>query len=248
MRALRDLFPQFFDPRAPLLFLVGSLALAVLSNAVYELLRAAVGDSPGALAAITTLAALVFVGVVYAFQRIGEAVARHRLAGQSLVAPEQRAEAHAGLVLPVGLNPDGPEAAILAYHARGERLRHCWLIVSPEVERSSKLGDLRQWLNEHNVEDHLLRVRDANQADESYAAVRAGIAAARATGGAAPLIVDITSGVKAMTAGMVLACRDEAVPIQYLPATRDAAGNPRPWTGVQPMQVQVRGVGAEETL
>lgn len=244
MRPLRELFPLFFDPRAPLLFLVGSLALSILGTAVYELLAQAFGVAPQTLVAILVGATAIFVFVAWSVQRLVGALQRRGGAGDTLVSEEQRAEPHAALILPVGLNREGPERNLISFHLRAGTLRHCWLIVSPEVAVSSKLADLRQWLLERNVETHLLQVSDANQADQSYTAVRDGIRAARNTRGAEPLLVDITSGVKAMTAGMVLACRDEGVALQYLPSVRDDAGNPRVGQVTQPMKVQVGEGGA----
>lgn len=224
-QGLSELFALFFDPRVPVLFLLGSIVLAILGNGIYDLILAFVGETPQTLGYLAVGALLIFIGIVLGFWALLRA--RSRRISLALP-PEQQAEPHAGLILPVGLNPQGAEREIIRWHLRDCVLRHCWMIVSPEVEQSQKFNDLRFWLMEQNVEPHVLRLSDPNQAHQSYAVVKSGLQAARQLLADAPVIVDITGGLKPMTAGAVLACRDEGVPLQYLVSARDMAGNPDP--------------------
>lgn len=245
--SLNDLFRQFLETRAPLLFLIGSLALAIFGNAVYELLTRTFGATPEFLIALVIGAVLIFAFVAVGFRRIATALDRRRVIVQNRVGADQQAEPHAGLILPVGLNPRGAEAAIIAWHRRGATLRHCWLLVSPEVERNAKFGDLRQGLLEGGVTPHVIGIDDAIEAGDVYRRVQAAIAEARRFADAAPLIADITGGTKAMTAGTLLACLEAGVPTQYWSAPRDQDGNPRLVEEGSPMKVVVRTVVAEES-
>lgn len=239
---LGDLFRPFLETRAPLLFLVGSIALALLGNAVYELLTQSFGATPEFLIALVIGAVLVFAFVALAFRRLVRALDRRRVVAQNQVGADQLAEPHAGLILPVGLNPRGAEAAIIAWHRRGAALRHCWLLVSPEVADNVKFGNLRQGLLDGGTTPHIVMIDDAIQAGEVYGRVRDAIAEARRFTDATPLIADITGGTKAMTAGTLLACLEADVATQYWSTARDREGNPRMVEDGCPMKVVVRTV------
>lgn len=240
--SLNDLFRPFLETRAPLLFLIGSIALAILGNAIYELLTSTFGATPEFLIALVIGAVLIFAFVAANFRSLVRAIERRRVVAQNRVEPDQQAEAHAGLILPVGLNPRGAEAAIIAWHRRGAVLRHCWLLVSPEVVHNPKFGDLKQGLLDGGVMPHVVMLDDAIQAGQVYAQVREAIAEARRFADAAPLIADITGGTKAMTAGTLLACLEADVPTQYWSTPRDRQGNPRLVEDGCPMKVVVRTV------
>lgn len=240
--SLSELFRPFLETRAPLLFLIGSLALAILGNAVYELLTSTFGATPEFLIALVIGAVLIFAFVAVGFRRLLRALDARQVVVRNVVAPDQQADPHAGLILPVGLNPRGPEAAIIAWHQRNATLRHCWLLVTPEVERNAKFGDLKQSLLERGVTPHIVPLDDSVQAEQVYGQVRATITQARQFADARPLIADITGGTKAMTAGTLLACLGAAVAVQYWSVPRDSGGNPRLAEDGRPMKVVVRMV------
>lgn len=243
--SLNSLFRQFLETRAPILFLIGSIALALLGNAIYELLTSTFGATPEFLIALVIGAILIFAFVALAFRRLLRALDRRRVVVQNAVRPDQQAEPHAGLILPVGLNPRGAEAAIIAWHQRGAALRHCWLLASLEVKQNPKFGDLRQALLERGVTPHIVTIGDAVQAEQVYTRVRDAIAEARLFVDAAPLIADITGGTKAMTAGTLLACLEAGVAVQYWSVPRDSDGNPRLVEEGSPMKVVVHPVFEE---
>jgi len=238
--SLSDLFRQFLETRAPLLFLIGSIALAILGNAIYELLTTSFGATPVFLIALVIGAALIFAFVTVAFRRLLQAIEQQRVVVRNRVRPDQLAGRHAGLILPVGLNPRGAEAAIIAWHQRNAVLRHCWLLASPEVLRNPKFGDLKQGLLDHGTLPHVVELDDSIQVDEVYAKVRAAIVEAQRFPDAAPLIGDLTGGTKAMTAGMLLACLEAGVATQYWSVPRDQDGNPRLVQEGSPMKVVVQ--------
>ena len=238
--SLNDLFRSFLETRVPLLFLVGSIALAILGNAIYELLTSTFGATPEFLIALVIGAVLIFIFVTVGFQQLLRTLDARKVVRND-VRPDQQAEPHAGLILPVSLTHPGPEATIIAWHQRDATLRHCWLLVTPEVEREGKkLGNLRQGLFERGVTPYNVPLPDSVQADHVYTQVQDTIRRARQLTDAHPLIADITGGTKAMTAGTLLACLDSDVAVQYLSTPRDSTGHPRRVEDALPMKVVTR--------
>lgn len=235
---LTDLFALFFDPKVPILFIVGSIMLAVIGNGIYDLVLLWFGESASTITIIVLSATLIFIAITLGFWAI---VHRYQVDTDTLVPPEQEAQPHAGLILTVGPDPRAAARSIIEWHLREATLRHCWLIVTPDVQTKQHFKDLRFWLMECNVVPHTLSIADPEQVDASYTAVRQGIAQARKLLGDAAIIVDITGGLKPMTAGTVLACRDLGIPMQYLKARRDESGHPLPDSS-RPMMVEVQRV------
>ncbi len=241
---LTDLFALFFDPKVPVLFLVGSIMLAVIGNGVYDLLLQSFGTTLPTVATIVVTATLILIGVTLGFWVL---VHRYRVQDEILVPPEQEAQPHTGLILTVGPDPQSAARSIMEWHLKDATLRHCWLMVTPSVEQSQHYKDLRYWLIEQNVVPHVLLITDPEQVDASYTAVKQAIMQARQIVGDKSIIVDITGGLKPMTAGMVLACRELSTAMQYLKARRDDTGRIIPHTA-RPMMVEVKRVPpGEET-
>lgn len=232
-----DLLRLFLETRVPALFLIGSLALAILGNAVYELLTAVFGATPQFLIALIASAVLIFAFVVAGFQRLLRGLKRR---GGTTVAPDRQASPHPGLILPVSPNPQAADADILAWHQRAATLRHCWLLASPSVASSERFRDLKQALLERNVTPHPVLLEDELRADRVYAKVRDAINEAVPVRDAWPLIADITGGNRVMIAGILLACLDAGVPVQYWVSPRDRRGNPLPSEESCAMEVVVR--------
>ncbi len=237
-RRWTEFFALFFDPTVPLAFVIGSLAIAVAGSALYTLLSVLVGtDVPSQLQLLIGSLAIVIVSVLLLRQAVGLWMRRQRK-GVLIVPENEQAQAHTSLMLPVGLNPSGAERAVISHHAHSGTLRHCWLLITPQVEASTKFGDLRQYLLDSNVEAHVLKVANANQVYESYAGALDAIRAAQATRGAWPLIADITGGTAVMSVGIALAAREQGVPIQYYPASYQAGtGGVNPDSASAPLLV-----------
>ena len=73
-----DLLTLLSDPRFPLLFVLGSIVLALLGNAVYDLIVAFLGDSPPTYVGLIVVAGLIFVLLSRWFRELLAAVARRR--------------------------------------------------------------------------------------------------------------------------------------------------------------------------
>lgn len=245
-RRWNEQFALFFDPTVPIAFIVGSLALAVAGSALYSVLSAWIGvDAPSQLWLLAG-SLLAVIAAVLALRQAVRLWVQRQGRGQLVVPPEQRAEAHASLILPVGLSPTGAEPAIIGYHARNGVLKHCWLLVSREVEASKKLGDLRQLLLDSGAEPHIVRVASIYELAESYTAALDAIRAARATRGALPLIADMTGGTAVMSVGLALAAREQGVPLEYYGANyRVETGSVDTTSGTAP-QLVAFVAGAQE--
>lgn len=238
--SLQDLFRPFLETRAPALFLVGSIALAILGNAIYELLTSTLGASPATLIALIVSAVLVFAFVALGFRRIVRALETRRNIGP--VAPDRQADPYPGLILNVGLSKPGPERAIIQWHARNGMLEHCWLIVTPQVKQKAvdKLSDLRHFIEASNALPHIIEVDDALQVDQIYKTMRGVLQVAAQMPKAQPLIADITGGNKPMTAGLLLACLESQTAMQYWHVPRDARGEPLVTQEATAMQIVVQ--------
>lgn len=215
-QSLNDLFALFFDPRVPVLFVVGSIVLAIVGNGTYDLLLRWLGDTPQTIVAVIVGAILILVFVLLGFQALLRA--RHRALGTQL-SQDEIANPHAGLVLFVsaGELEQGSEKHAIDHHLQENQLRHCWLIETPESAQKSLL--LKGYLEDRNVRTHPIPIQHGYQARLAYDAIRQALQEAQQIAEALPVIVDITAGARPVAAGAVLACRDQQVPMEYVLGT-----------------------------
>lgn len=208
-RRLNEIFASLFDPRVPLLFLLGSLVLAVLSNGIYDLIVELLGPLPGRLWYVVSGALLALALLVLTLLRV---VREHVAPVQ--IAPDQRADPQAGLVLLVSENPQAAAEAAVAFHMAGGKLRHCVLLVThSSVENANRIEAMLRGGNDA-VEVSRVTLSDAFAVQPAYRAVEQALQLLEAQLG--QVSVDITGGTKLMTAGAVLACRDYGVPMEYV--------------------------------
>jgi hypothetical protein len=205
---------QITDPGVPLMFLFGTVLLAVLGNAVYDLLVSALGSGllPLALLTVGTLGllGLISAGLWLWFRaRSGQLTVEVR-PGRALEV------GYPGLVLFVSERREGAERAAIERHIELGALQRLWLIVSPEAGDSA--AELERWLQREPggsaVEVTKLPLGDAFEAADAYTAVQTALELAGDL--IDRTIVDITSGTKFMSVGAVLACRDYGVPMEYV--------------------------------
>jgi hypothetical protein len=218
---IRDIFALFFDPRLPLLFVVGSIVLAVLGNAIYSLLTFYTGSEPTALIGIIVSALLIFAAVVAGFRAVVRLLQRAPISAN--IPQEDRAEPHVGLMILVSQNPTAAEQAMITFHHQRQTLKHCWLIVSPETHQ--RVQSLQYELSEKNITPHLVPISDANQALVVFDSISMALLEAQRTVPSDQLIVDITGGTKIMTTGAVLAALHHKIALQYAVTPRDKDGN-----------------------
>ena len=235
----REIFARFFDPGVPYLFLIGAVFLAIVGNGTYDLLQDVFGSTFATRLGIVGVSLIIGVGIIFGFSVW---LAARWQPGKTAVPPEQTAEPKAALVLLISTNPQGAEMDIVTFHMADHTLRHCWLIVSPDVRRSGKAASLEAALTEANVAPHPLHLADVNQVDLAYEVIEKAIKEASEEVGLAEVIVDVTGGTKLMSIGAALACRDNNVPLQYMATRKEPDGSPIPNTSV-PMKVELGTVG-----
>lgn len=241
-----DLLTLLFDPRFPLFFVVGSIVMALLGNATYDLIVGLLGASPPTYLSLIAVAGLIFLVLSRWFRELVRA-ARRRQPPAVRLPDEERAPPQPALVLLVGLGPlgRGPEWPVIEWHLQGAELRRCWLIVSPEGEEFAE--ELRYRLSERDVRAEVVVVDGANQAAAVYRATRASLRAAREVYGER-VAVNITGGTKPMSAGAVLACLELGGVLEYLVTVRRPAGEPIAEALPQAMRLRLGGAQAEEAL
>lgn len=210
---LNDLFALFFDPRVPVLFVLGSIVLAIVGNGVYDLLLGWFGTTPQTIGAVTVGAVLVMIFIIVGFQALLRA---RQMRVETLVPEEQEAIPHPNLVLFVSAAnlEQGNEQHALACHMQDHTLRHCWLIASPEATRNAR--ELKYRLEDQNVEAHIILIKNGYQARQAYDAVHEAVQQAWGLRTPGALMVDITAGARPMVVGAVLACREYRLPMEYV--------------------------------
>lgn len=219
IRSTNELFALFFDPKVPAAFTIGTLAVAVAGSALSELLKMWLGTSPLAQGILFIGSLLVVALSVLILRQAVHFWLRHQERSKLVVPEHQQVPGLGGLILPLGVNPGGAEQAIIVWHVRRGTLRHCWLLVSPEARDTTKFGNIKQWLQEQNVEVHTIDVEDVYQAAASYRATLQALDEAQGLErrGAWPALVDVTSGTAVMSVGIALAARERGAAIQYYP-------------------------------
>jgi hypothetical protein len=212
-RRLSDLFALFFDPRVPILFVLGSIVLAIVGNGVYDLLLGWFGSTPQTIGAVTVGSVLVMGFIILGFRALVHARA---VRFETLVPEEQEARPHPNLVLFVSAGDleHGNEQHALARHLKEQTLRHCWLIASPEAARNAR--ELKYRLEDQNVEAHIIPVEDAYHARKAFDAVHEALQQMKGLRVTGPLMVDITAGARPMAVGAVLACWRHRLPMEYV--------------------------------
>ena len=216
----------FFSPATILPFLVGSLFLALLGNATYDILKNTIGTETPALLKIAVLALVIFIlCVVTVMAIISRRVDRFKY--DRPVIYKRQPKKYPGLILLVSKAETCRTA--IAYHQ--PQLRQCWLICSVQ-----SLGTAREVMREFPevcLDDPIV-INDVHDPIEFRDVINS-IYADRLPAGWKPS--DIIADYAGMTAhgsvGMVLANLMTDRPLQYTPAnvnpeTEDIVGSLEP--------------------
>jgi hypothetical protein len=220
LRRWNEIFALFFDPRVPYAFTVGLLASAVAGSSLHAILTAIVGTSLLGQFGLFLAALVMLLISVFTIRRAVLFWAQRAARGKLVVPKNKQAVLRGGLILLVGLSKQGAERSIVDWHIRHGQLRHCWLLISPDVGKAPKLGDLRQYLLDNNVECHLIDIVDAFDPEQVRLATRAALIEAQSlhARGSWPATVDITAGTAAMSVGAAIAALQVGVELAYYPA------------------------------
>jgi hypothetical protein len=234
----------FFSPETILPFLLGSVFLAVLGNAVYDILKNLIGATTPELLRIAFGAFLVFMASVCL---VAWLVSRKlsRLTNANAILSKRKPEQHRGLILLV--SREEPCHKAMRYHL--PRLKRCWLICSTQtLEIAEKLRQEfpRVCLDEPIVINDIydpLEFRD--QIDDIYANLPMGWLDRE-------VITDYVGMTAHGSVGVVLACSGTDRPLQYTPALFDSKTK-QPLSSVDPIEIVLepdprQGNGHRSTL
>jgi hypothetical protein len=237
----------FLSPeRSVARYIIGTAALTVAIQIVYDLAKTPFGLLGGVI-----LAALLIVIVVLIL------LLDARLARQRLTAPVARPAApHKGLIVLV--SPGKLDVPLQSIQHHAQLLQHCWLIASQgsgqdclaSQRTAAELAEQIR-LRWPKVEVHYGSDYQADPDDvvSAWKLVDQIYAAAPQFDLAAPdILADITGGLKPMTAGMALACLAPERDMQYMKTVRDENGEPQrgaPLIAVQISTQEIHGAGGQ---
>lgn len=255
LNSLNKLVMPLLEPGGvPVLFMIGTTLLALLGNAVYDLVKEYVGTAWGVL--VVAVAVLALLVVLLAVLRL--------LLGRRLDVREVRRRPALVALVSQGKLSTNPALTAIKFHHRGledehsdQVLRHCWLVASPRPDEEPEqrgtgepyqsswknAQDLRALYEPQGVDVQIKTVNPEDPQsvfhaiDQIYRQVTALHLKSE------DVIADFTGGTKVMTAAMVLSCTPAGRDVQYLkPRHLLPDGRYDPAEGSEPRWVDL-GVG-----
>lgn len=211
-------------------FILGAVALGVFSNFVFSLAYDPASFTWRGLFGVV-LAIGLLVGLAYSAYRY-DLASNRRAAAVKVQVREDASAPGSGLIWLLSLgNLDLPLFAIRYHHVQPHepRLRHCWVLLTPEVQRAQTFERLETRVEElgYEVKLHPVMLK-ADTAQETLDAVNTvylvAAKGAEISLDAQQIVSDITGGNKQMTTGMVTACLSHGWPLEYVISQRDAEG------------------------
>lgn len=215
-------------------FVLGVLALGVLSNLLYDAVASRGGvDGGDALRALLAAGALIVLA--YAAYRYDLFRAWRAFGFRPTIDEQRRAPPHAGLIWL--LSPGSIELPLFAinYHyvgGDGAVLRHGWVLITRGAQSAftalnERVSELGLKVDLHPVYLNAETIEATHHEVDAIFRTQAGLV------GLSPeqIIADLTGGLKPMTAGMVLACLPHGRALEYIESDRNpASGQPIPGT------------------
>ncbi len=222
---------NFFDPnRSVLMFIIGTAALTLVLQAIYDFTNEPGQWQGGYWLALASLVVAVTALVISSLRR--------PVPGRVDLSEELKPTARKGLILLVGPTL-GAAPASIGYHRAV--LEHCWVVVSKAalptaVSLEKQFAGSRLQL--HHGSQYVV---DEDEIESTYDLIVHIINNEAPQYGltTADLIADITGGLKPMTAGMTLACLARRCDMQYMKSLRDDAGQWLPQAEPEPIQIDV---------
>jgi len=200
-----------FTPEALVPFLIGSLALAVLGNAVYQLLANRLGTGNLAVVKIVAGSLLLLFGAAWFLSLFV-----NRLRPLPPLVGKQVPEKRKGLILLVS-NESTTRKAIKWHYAV---LKRCWLLCSTQSANIAE--NLKTELAGQDKTADVILINDVFDPLEYRDKVEAIYANLPKGWTESDAILDFTGMTACASVGSVLACLNEQRPIQYVPAHYDA--------------------------
>lgn len=226
-RRVSPFIQDLFNPANIGPFLVGAIALGIGSESVFHLLSEALWDHWLAnvviLAGVIVLVVIVVLWLRWRFERSAQ---RESFAA---VRSEDLAEPHRALIAVAGVTEGSnkPLEAAIAHHRPA--LEHCWLLTTKLA--TAEADRLEAKYEDEGLTVTIARIDKAEDARATLVLVERIIDRLAQVEADPPLvpadvIVDITGGLKPITAGAVMACFANGVALQYTRSERDRNGDP----------------------
>ena len=221
----------------PWVFILGAVAIGLLSDGVSELIGSLSNRFILALPWMKVLLGLVLLLIAFLlFDLRGLAKWLAKAFGkEASVVINDNVPPHHGLIALVSLGQgyESTEAAI-QHHLRTDdpekRLKYCWLLAGPGEGETSSIANanfLKGKFEEEGVKVEIWKLTDADNPSEVFCVINRIYkdAAANYNLPNSELIADFTGATKSMTAGMVLACADQNRDMQFMkPSEYDQNG------------------------
>ncbi|MDY6877937.1 MAG: hypothetical protein SWK90_17280 [Chloroflexota bacterium] len=207
--------------------LVSGLLVPLVTELAGSWLEATIGRTPSRLIQLLAICVALAVALWALYLALG------KQKPLELVPREQRPTRFPGLIVLIGPGKEGADPQSLShnpaieYHlsreeAGGEPLRACWLIATAGEKGSVPVAMEVQQRYGGRCEVIIETLKDAFDLEETYQLIQRIYVQRAVEKGLAPdqIIADFTGGTKPMSAGMVLACREECWPMQYMTGGR----------------------------
>ena len=228
---------EFVNPeRSFLRYMIGTAALTVVVQILYDLAKTPCGILGG------IILALLLIGVVGLLLWIDQRN-RERITGLKL--EDVPINPHPGLIMMISPHNKDVPLKVIEHHQLA--LKHCWLVATKDsLDTAIELAaDIRhRWpsIRVHDAEPGDLVDPDYSQG--TWQRVENIYVEAREWGlKEDDIVADITGGLKPMTAGMAIACLPRNRPMQYLKTIRDEEGKPIPDAPTVVMKISIKASG-----
>ncbi|MBZ0168245.1 MAG: hypothetical protein K8F29_02225 [Kofleriaceae bacterium] len=213
MSRFRSAVRVFLTPETLLPFLLGSVSLGVLSNAIYGLLTNALGTTGWALIGLIVGVLAIFILCVWAFAMVVSRI------GRPLGAHTRAPAKHKGLILLVSRSE--PCERAIAYHR--PMLQRVWLLCSAQT---LPIAQQLQSANSDLLIDDPIVINDLHNPIEVKGRIEDIYAELPSGWEEWGVIADYTGMTAHCSVGAALACLSPTRHLQYTPAVFDENRNP----------------------
>lgn len=225
---MKDRLLPFFDAHRSIpLYLLGTMAVTLLIQFAVDWV-----NDPGVWQASYTLTLFVLLLTLLAFGVVWYQSRPKRI----YLLDERKPQPCEGLILLIS-QTEGAAPAAIAFHQ--ERLRHCWLLTTPQSTKTAAV--LMEKFRDSSICFHYGSDYEVcfDDAASTHRVVR------RILETELPaqqlqtdnVIADITGGSKPMTAGMFIASLTRQVALQYIVAQKDTTGRAVPGALGEPIRL-----------
>jgi len=226
MKSLKD----FFNPERSLLyFFLGTAALTIFIQIVYDIFKEYLGLWGGI--GLAVLLVLILLSIIY--------IERRWLRKVMQPIQDLGIDSHPGLILLI--SPKNTEVPLRSVTHHASKLKYCWLIATSQSLATAQ--EVKAAINNrfpnvivNNPDDCLV---DPENIESTFNKVDLIFHLGTKDYGLPEneIVADITGGLKPMTAGMALACFTLDRKMQYMKTLRDEYGDPL--KGESPIPVQI---------